>query len=108
MNIAELTKLVATSPSPGFMKDITMTNEAKYNLGKVKTKPMPPFYHGYLVEGCTPERFAGALPCALLELLFGCWLRFPPSALITQGKHTFFSVMCCQVPGKWTVARLSR
>lgn len=66
---------------------------------------MPPFSRGYLVEGRTPEGFAGALPCAFFELLFGCWLLLPPSALITQSKYTFRTLVFLSdvLPGAWHV-----
>lgn len=66
---------------------------------------MPPFCRGYLVEGRTPEGFAGALPCAFFDLLFGCWLLLPPSALITQSKYTLRTLVFLSdvLPGAWHV-----
>ena len=97
----------------------TNFNEAKYNLGKVKTKPMQRCCLGYLGGGGGRgfrEVCRGIAMCFGLGCLFACLLLYPPSLPpslppIFWGKyvystHWFLSVMCWRVPGRWTVARL--
>lgn len=96
-NVAELTKLEAVSPSPGFMKDFTVTNEAKYNLGKVKPSQCRRFVVGIWWRGVLQRGSQGHC--------LGCWLLLPPSALITQSKYTFRTLVFLSdvLPGAWHV-----
>ena len=80
-------------------------NEAKWNLGKVKIKPMLPVLQDQGRGGRGPGRSAGVLPCVLLEFLLcllAC-LLFPPSHTFGEVSipHTGIScsVLCWQVPG---------
>ena len=55
-------------------------NEAKYNLGKVKTKPMQRCCLGYL--GGSREVCRGIAMCFGLSCLFACLLLYPPSHIL--------------------------
>ena len=72
-------------------------HEAKYNLGKVKTKPMLRCCLGYL--GGLPGRLQGHCHVLWLELLFRLLASLPSLPPIFWCKyiystHWFLSVMC--------------
>ena len=68
-------------------------DEAKYNLGKVKTKPMQRCCLGYL--GGSREVCRGIAMCFGLSCLFACLLLYPPSlpyfGVSIYTPHTGFS-----------------
>ena len=81
-------------------------NEAKYNLGKVKTKPMQQCCLGYL--GGSREVCRGIAMCFGLSCLFACLLLYPPSlpyfGVSIYTPHTGFSQWCvdgCLGGGLW-------
>lgn len=79
------------------LKTFMLCDDTKYNIGKVKSKPIPQFLPR--IFGSTWGRFAGELRCALTQVAL-CFLAPPLPPSIIQGKHTtqwFFSVMCWQL-----------